>query len=90
MKNFIKSNNLLSILILNIFLINTSLTFLCKDPTQFLQFLPDYEIKIHKVTTSDGYNLNMFQIFPNSSKNSLLKILDNGKTFKTSKKGNNY
>ena len=39
-------------------------TFLCRDPNEYLQFLPGYETKIHQVTTSDGYNLHIFQTFP--------------------------
>lgn len=60
-----------SLLVFFLMALESSSTFLCRDPNQFLQFLPGYEINIHAVTTQDGYNLHMFQIKPNSSKQSL-------------------
>ena len=37
---------------------------LCKDPSQYFQFVEGFETKVHKVTTPDGYNLTLFQSLP--------------------------
>jgi hypothetical protein len=76
------------ILIMNVFMISGVYpTFLCRDPNQFLQFVSDYQAKIHQVTTSDGYHLGMIQIFPNSTQIVKNRILENKVDSDPEKKG---
>ena len=56
-----------------------SMSKLCKDPSQFLQFVKEFRSEVHNIQTEDGYNLTLFRIFPNINDMKLLspKSLEN-------------